>query len=276
MHPSSRARLAALLAEGVVVAPTAYDMLAARIVAESGFPAVFCSGYGQAASALGLPDDGSLTLEVVAARATAMASTVGVPVIVDVDTGFDDPAETVRTLAGTGAAAVMIEDQVRDKRCGHVAGKAVVSAEEMLERLRAALAARPEHMAVIARTDALGPLGLDEALRRGRLYADAGADVVFVEAPESREDLRAIPAALPCPAMANVIPGGRTPELSVGELSGLGFRLIIFGLVDLMLATAALREGFRQLAATGRVDRIAPPLLGFDALNRLTGLTPGA
>ena len=267
--------LAALLSEGTVVAPTAYDMLAARIIAEAGFPAVFCSGYGQAASALGRPDDGSLTLDVVVERAAAMVATAGVPVIVDADTGFDDPAETTRRLAGAGADAVMIEDQVPDKRCGHVAGKRVVDAREMLERLAAVLDARPAHLTVIARTDALGPLGPDEALRRGRLYAEAGADVVFVEAPESREQLRAIPPALPCPAMANVLPGGRTPELSADELAALGFRLVVFGLVDLMLATAALRAGFAELAATGRVDAVTPPLLAFDQLNRLTGLTPG-
>jgi 2-methylisocitrate lyase-like PEP mutase family enzyme len=248
-------------------------MLAAKVIADAGFPAVFCSGYGQAASALGRPDDGSLTLDVVAERARAMAVSVDVPVLVDADTGFDDPGTTARTLAEAGAAAIMLEDQVRDKRCGHVAGKSVVSAGEMLERLRAALDARPDHLAIIARTDALAPLGADEALRRGRLYAEAGADVVFVEAPESRSQLEAVASGLPCPAMANIIPGGRTPELSVAELADVGFRLIVFGLVDLMLAAAALRSGFRALAATGSVDAVRPALLGFDALNELTGLT---
>lgn len=268
-------RLRDLLAEGPVVVPTAYDMLAARIIEGAGFPAVFCSGYGQAASALGRPDDGSLTLDLVSARAEAMVSTVDIPVIVDADTGFDDPAETGRRLAAAGAGAVMIEDQVPAKRCGHVPGKAVVDAGEMVERLGGLIAARPPDLLVIARTDALEPLGLEAALDRGRLYAEVGADVVFVEAPDSIEALRAIPGGLPCPAMANVLPGGRTPELSAGELSELGFRLIVFGLLDLMLAAAALREGLGQLAATGTLSEVGTPRLDFDELNALTGVEAG-
>lgn len=266
--------LARRLRDETLVAPTAYDMLAARVIAGAGFPAVFCSGYGQAASALGRPDDGSLTLDVVAARAEAMAATAGVPVIVDADTGFDDPAETVRRLAAAGAAGVMIEDQVPAKRCGHVPGKAVVSEAELLERIEAAVSARPEGLLLIARTDALEPLGLDAALRRGRRCAEAGADAVFVEAPDSRAALAAIPPALPCPAMANVLPGGRTPELPVAELSALGFRLVVFGLLDLMLATAALRECFAQLAASGDLAQVTTPRLPFERLNELTGLVP--
>jgi 2,3-dimethylmalate lyase len=265
--------LAALLRDGVVVAPTAYDMVAARVIEQAGFPAVFCSGYGQSASALGLPDAGLMTLDVLAARVEAMVRTVASPVLVDADTGYDDPGETVRALAAAGASAVMIEDQVPAKRCGHVAGKAVVPVEEMLERLAACVEARPPGLLLIARTDALEPLGLEQAIARGRRYAEAGADVVFVEAPESVEELRAIARGLPCPAMANVLPGGRTPELSVAALGELGFRLVVFGLVDLMLATAALRDGFAQLAATGELSAVSTPRLSFEQLNALTGLT---
>lgn len=265
--------LAALLEAGTVVAPTAYDMVAARVIEQAGFPAVFCSGYGQAASALGLPDGGLMTLDVLAQRVEAMARSVAIPVLVDADTGYDDPAHTVRTLARAGASAVMIEDQLPAKRCGHVRGKQVVPLEEMVERIAAAAAARPPGVLLIARTDALEPHGLDDALARGRACVEAGADVVFVEAPESVEQLARIARELPCPAMANVLPGGRTPELSVAELRELGFRLVVFGLVDLMLATAALRAGLTELARSGSLATVSTPRLSFDELNALTGLT---
>jgi 2-methylisocitrate lyase-like PEP mutase family enzyme len=258
---------------GVVVAPTAYDMVAARVIEQAGFPAVFCSGYGQAASALGLPDGGLMTLDLLAQRVEAMARTVAVPVLVDADTGYEDPGATVRMLAAAGASAVMIEDQVPAKRCGHVAGKQVVAVEELVERIASAAAARPAGLLLIARTDALEPHGVEDALERGRRCAEAGADVVFVEAPESVEQMRAIAQTLPCPAMANVLPGGRTPQLSVAQLDELGFRLVVFGLVDLMLATAALRDGFAQLAASGDLAEVTTPRLGFEQLNALTGLT---
>ena len=272
---SARA-LSTLLKSGPIVVPTAFDMMAARIIAGSGFPAVFCSGYGQAASALGRPDDGSLTLNHLVMRAEAMAESVDVPVLVDADTGFRDPAETGRRLAAAGASAVMIEDQSAAKRCGHVPGKTVVSLDEMLGRIDGVVRGCGGDALVIARTDALEPLGLQEALRRGRRCAEAGADVVFVEAPESLEALRAIPAGLPCPAMANMLAGGRTPQLTVAEFSELGFGVIVFGLLDLMLAARALRDGFADLAETGDLSRLRTPLLGFDELNDLTGLTKRA
>lgn len=272
-NPSGSRTLRKLLAQGAVVAPTAYDMVAARIIEQSGFQGVFCSGYGQAASALGLPDDGSLTLAVLAERVHAMSAAVGIPVLVDADTGFDDPEQTVRELAECGASAVMIEDQVPAKRCGHLAGKQVVSVDEMLARISAAVDHRPRDLVLIARTDAAEPLGLEEALARGHQYANAGADIVFVEAPASVESLSAVAQELPGQAMANVIPGGRTPELSVEELTRLGFKLIVFGLLDLMLAGAALRDGFRQLAASGQLSSIRVPYMAFDELNRLTGLS---
>jgi 2,3-dimethylmalate lyase len=275
MHAPTRPDrgLAALLDAGTVVAPTAYDMVAARVIEQVGFPAVFCSGYGQAASALGLPDGGLMTLDVLAQRVEAMARTVSLPVLVDADTGYDDPERTVRTLAAAGASAVMIEDQLPAKRCGHVPGKQVVPLQELVERIAAAASGRPPGVLLIARTDALEPHGLDDALARGRACVEAGADVVFVEAPESVEQLGRIARELPCPAMANVLPGGRTPELSVAELGELGFRLVVFGLVDLMLATAALRSGLTELARSGSLATVATPRLDFAELNALTGLT---
>jgi 2-methylisocitrate lyase-like PEP mutase family enzyme len=258
----------------VVVAPTAYDVLSARIIEEAGFDAVFCSGYGQAASALGQPDRGLLTLETLTQRVGAMTGRLRVPLLVDADTGFDNPAETVAELAAAGAAAVMIEDQVADKRCGHLEGKAVVSLEEMLERLGAAVEKRPPGLAIIARTDAIQPCGLREALRRALAFADAGADIVFVEAPRSIAELREIARTVHCPLMVNVIPGGKTPVLPVDDLVAMGFRLIAFGLVDLMFAAAALRRGFSELAASGDILRVTTARLGFAELNVLTGLTP--
>jgi 2-methylisocitrate lyase-like PEP mutase family enzyme len=269
----ARGNVTDLIRGGTIVAPTAYDVFSARIIEEAGFDAVFCSGYGLAASALGQPDRGALTLEILTERVRVMAGRLRVPLLVDADTGFHNPAETVAQLAAAGAAAVMIEDQIADKRCGHLDGKAVVSLEEMLERLGAAVAGRPPGLSIIARTDAIEPLGLDAALSRALAFADAGADIVFVEAPRSIVELREIARTVDCPLMVNVIPGGKTPVLKVADLAEMGFKLVVFGLVDLMFAGAALQRGFSELANTGDIFRVLTPRLGFEELNVLTGLT---
>jgi 2-methylisocitrate lyase-like PEP mutase family enzyme len=269
---SRKPNLLTLMASGPVVTPTAFDMVAAKVAAESGFDAVFCGGYGQAASALGLPDNGALTLDVQAQRVGAMSRSVSIPVLADGDTGFGDPASACRDLIEAGADAVMIEDQTVDKTCGHAEGKAVVSEEEMLVRLERCLSGRTGDVPIIARCDALQPLGLEEALRRGHSYLEAGADILFIEAPTTIEQLEAIAAEFDAPLMVDMMPGGVSPQLSVGELAELGYRLIVFGLVDMMLSTAALRAGLGELARTGDVRAMTSPLMPMAELHQLTGL----
>jgi 2,3-dimethylmalate lyase len=268
----SRGVVASAHATEAVITATAYDVVSARIVEEAGFGAVFCSGYGHAASALGKSDSGQRTLDSVVEHVRAMSDCLHVPLLADADTGFDDPADTVRRLAAAGASAVMIEDQVEAKQCGHIDGKRVVPIEEMVARLESAIDACPEDVRIIARTDAIGPLGLREALSRANVFAELGADVIFVEAPRTIEELVEITRAVDVPLMVNLIPGGKTPLLSVKELTSMGFRLIVYGLVDLMFAAAALRRGFHELATRGDIRDVAVEQLGFDELNRLTGL----
>jgi len=253
---------------------TAYDLVSARLAEEAGFDAVFCSGYGHAASALGQPDRGLRTLDAVVERVQAMTDFLHVPVLVDADTGFDDPADTVRRLADAGASAVMIEDQVEAKQCGHVDGKRVVPLDEMLTRLESADRGRTAEVEIIARTDAIEPLGFGEALHRAAAFVEVGADVVFVEAPRTVREMAELARTVEAPLMVNLIPGGKTPLLSANDLIRMGFRLIVFGLVDLMIASAALRRGFRELAETGDLDQVSVELLPFGELNVLTGLTP--
>lgn len=272
MSVSQKPNLLTLLERGPVVAPTAFDMVAAKVAAESGFDAVFCGGYGQAASALGIPDNGTLTLDVQAQRVGAMSRSVSVPVLADGDTGFGDPASACRTLIEAGADAVMIEDQTVDKTCGHSAGKAVVSQAEMVARLEACLSGRTGDVPIIARCDALQPLGLAEALRRGHSYFEAGADILFIEAPTTLDQLTTIGAEFDAPLMVDMMPGGVSPQMSVAELADLGYRLIVFGLVDMMLSTAALRAGLGELARTGDVRSMTSPLMSMDELHQLTGL----
>jgi methylisocitrate lyase len=260
------------MSDGTVVAPTVYDMVAAKIAVSAGFNAVFCGGYGQAASALGVPDTGLLPLEVLIERVEAMTSSVDVPVLVDADTGFGDPQAACSKLIAAGASAIVIEDQVTEKRCGHSGGKQVVSASEMIERLNGCISGRTAGVPIIARTDAIQPLGIDEAINRGHAYLEAGADVLFIEAPRSMVEIRQIASEFDRPLLFDVLPGGVSPPITLRELQGLGFKMVVFALVDLMLATAALSAGFAQLARTGDAARLETPLLPLATLNRITGL----
>ncbi|MEX2547987.1 MAG: isocitrate lyase/PEP mutase family protein [Chloroflexota bacterium] len=252
------------------------DALTARIVVEAGFEAVYATGAGIANAQLGVPDIGLLTATEMLTQVERIVAAVDVPVVADLDTGYGNAlnaARAMRAFERAGVAGVQIEDQVFPKHCGHFEGTEVIPAVEFLGKLAAVLdARRDQDLVVIARTDALASLGVDEAIERGRAYAEAGADVVFVEAPPSREVLQRLPAEIPAPLLANVVEGGRTPELSAAELGALGYRIVLFANTALRLAARAVQEGLAVLRRDGTSGSLADRLLPWDERQRLVGL----
>jgi len=223
--------------------PGAYDALSARLIVQAGFPVVYMTGFGTSASVLGQPDVGLLTMSEMVNRATALASVAGdVPLIADADTGYGNPINvrrTIREYERAGVAGLHIEDQVWPKKCGHMEGKQIIPMEEMVQKVHAAVDARQDpDFVIIARTDANAVTGFEDALRRGQAYREAGADVIFIEAPRSMEELRTIGQVFHgTPLLFNWVESGKTPLLSVGEIQALGFNLVIFPVSLLFAAT---------------------------------------
>jgi 2-methylisocitrate lyase-like PEP mutase family enzyme len=272
-------RLRDLLAEQrPLVAPGASNAFFARLIVEAGFSSVYLSGAGVANMLLGRPDIGLVTMTEMLLVAQHVCDAVAVPVIADGDTGHGgvhNVARTVATYERAGVAAVQLEDQVFPKRCGHFEGKEVVATGEMLERIHAARAARsgPDGILIIARTDAAGPLGLDEAIERARAYGEAGADLLFVEAPRSREDLERIGGELDAwPLVANMVEFGKTPLVPAAELGDLGFSLVIFPGSVTRATTPAARAVLAELAATGTTAGYLDRMASFQEVNRVVGL----
>jgi 2-methylisocitrate lyase-like PEP mutase family enzyme len=257
-----------LAGDGLIVAPGVYDGISAALVGKLGFRCAYMTGAGVSASAAGLPDVGLLTLTEMADRARVLASRLEVPLIADADTGYGSPINVVRTVREyeqAGVAAIQLEDQVFPKRCGHLAAKEVVGQAAFEITLRAALDARTDsNTLIVARTDARAPLGLDEAIARGRSYAALGADVIFIEAPESVDEIKYIAAEINAPLMLNIVPGGRTPELAADELTELGFRVAIHPGVALAAAARAAGEALAALAETAVAATAADPAAFFD------------
>jgi carboxyvinyl-carboxyphosphonate phosphorylmutase len=239
----------------ILVVPSAYDALSAKVIAQAGFKAVHMTGSGTSASLLGYPDLGFTTISEMATHAKNLALAVDVPVIVDADTGYGNALNvmrTVREFEQAGVVGMHIEDQATPKRCGHLEGKELISAEEMVGKIGAAVEARgdPDFM-LIARTDAREIYGLQEAIRRANAYVDAGADCIFVEAPLSVAEMGEIATSVKAPLLANMVEGGRTPWLGANELQEIGFSLVIYPLSGWMAAAATLRELMRELKDTG-------------------------
>jgi len=260
-------------AGGPLVLPGVYDGLSARIAVQSGFGALVVGGYSVSASRLGMPDYGFLTqTEITDAARDICAAVPGVPVVVDADTGYGNAlsaARTARLLHRAGAAGMILEDQEWPKRCGHMAGKRIVPAADWLAKIRAVADLREDgvDLFLIARTDARGLEGLDEALARAMAAHDAGADAVFVEAPLDRDELTRIGAELAGRRpRANMVEGGRTPLLSLAELDALGFRLVLWGITGILAAGAALRDAYAAIGATGE----GPPQDGLMTFTELT------
>ncbi len=241
---------------GIILSPGVYDCISAKIAEKSGFQVIFTSGFGISGSVLGYPDYGLLTATEMLNAAGHISKSVDIPVIADIDTGYGNPLNVVRTIRDVidlGIAGVILEDQEWPKRCGHLEGKRVIPIEEHVEKIRAARFASGESgLVIVARTDARAELGLAEAIRRGKAYYEAGADVVFIEAPQTEEELKEIPSALPdILLLANMIEGGKTPCLSVQDLEKLGFKLGVFALSGLFAATRAIEDCFRFLKENG-------------------------
>jgi len=235
---------------GLIRAPGVFDGLSAHLVRSAGFPVAYLTGAGVSVSGYGLPDIGLVTGSEMADRAAMIVQASGLPVIADADTGYGSAlnvARTVRAYERAGVAAIQFEDQVFPKRCGHLAGKEVISAKEFTGKLRAALDTRQADTVIIARTDARAPAGIDEAIDRANKYADEGADVIFVEAPESGEEIERVAAEVSAPLLFNVVPGGRSPVISETDLERLGFRIAIYPAALLGAATAAMTSALAQL-----------------------------
>jgi len=260
----------------ILVAPGAHDALSAKIVAKAGFEAVYFTGYGQAASHLGGPDVGLLTMTEMAMRARNFAAAVDIPVIADADTGFGNAVNVMRTVReyeAAGVAAVQIEDQVAPKKCGHMIGRQVVPLEEMVGKIRAAVAARQDpDLVIIARTDARTSQGIEEALRRGRAFAEAGADVLFIESPESVEEMRLITSSFQIPVLANMVEGGRTPLYNASELQDLGYQLVIFPTSSTYITAMAVTKVMQELKRSGTTKAFLDQMIPFEQFNELVGL----
>jgi carboxyvinyl-carboxyphosphonate phosphorylmutase len=271
-------RLRTLLAgPDPVLAPGAYDALSARLIEAAGFPVVYMTGFGTAASLLGRPDVGLLTMSEMVDNARRIVQAVNVPVIADADTGYGNPLNVIRTVQEyeqAGVAGIHIEDQIAPKKCGHLEGKQVIPTAEMVAKIHAAVAARHSpNFVIIARTDARAVEGLDQALERAQRYREAGADVLFVEAPQSATEIATIAAALPdIPLLFNWAEGGKTPPMPLERLRELGFRLIIFPISMLLTAAQAMRATLTQIATAGTPLPIMDRLMGFQEFVDFIGL----
>jgi methylisocitrate lyase len=260
----------------IIVIPGVYDCLGAKLAEQSGFEVVATSGFGIAASTLGLPDYGLLTATEMLYSVGRIAQSISVPLIADLDTGYGNALNAIRTVKDAvqlGLAGVLLEDQEWPKKCGHFEGKRVIPLAEHAGKIRAAVEARGDSdLVIIARTDARAPLGLEEAIARGRAYIAAGADILFVEAPQSVEELKAIASAFPdVPLVANIVEGGKTPQISTSELQQLGFKIVFFPLTALLAVTKVMTACFAHLKAQGNTANF-PELVNFQDFQELIGV----
>jgi carboxyvinyl-carboxyphosphonate phosphorylmutase len=262
--------------KNIITLPGVFDALGARVAEHVGFDAIFQTGYASAASLLGMPDFGFLNAGETVDNAYRIIRAVEVPVLVDIDTGYGNPLNVwrmVHDIEALGGAGIFLEDQVWPKRCGHMAGKNVISKDDYIRKLRAALDARKsKDFIIVARTDARAPLGLEEAIERGKIYRKVGADVIFVEAPRSIEELKKIADEIDAPLLANMIENGVTPNLSARQLLKIGFRMVVFPLSGLYAATFAIKEAFVELKRTGMTKEVSKKMITFNDFNKFVDL----
>lgn len=258
-----------------LTAPGVFDLISARIADRMGFPALYMTGYGVVASSFGLPDAGLASYTEMVDRVKTIAAGTLTPLIADGDTGYGDLLNVQRTVRGyeqAGAVAIQLEDQKIPKKCGHTPNRRVIPVDDMVAKIRVAVAAREsENFLVIARTDARTQYGLAEAIGRGQAFAKAGADVVFVEAPESVDEMIEICREIDGPLMANMVNGGKTPLLSAEELKDLGYQIVIFPGTAFLAAGSAVQSVYQHLKATGSSRGLPTPLYDFEEFNRLMG-----
>jgi len=260
----------------LIVAPGAHDALTAKIIGKVGFDAVYMTGYGQAASHLGMPDVGLLTMTEMVARAAAIVEAAGIPVIADADTGFGNAINVMRTVREyekAGVAVIQLEDQLMPKKCGHMLGRQVIPKEEMVGKIKAAVDARwdPDFM-IMARTDARTVHGIEEALERGVAYQEAGADIIFIESPESVEEMKKINETISVYTLANMVEGGRTPMLPNDELAALGYNLVIYPTASTYTTTKAMLTLMTRLKEEGTTANMISDMVPFSEFNDLIGL----
>ncbi len=260
----------------IIVLPGVFDALSAKIAEHVGFEAMFQTGYGSSAALLGMPDYGLLNSGETVDNAMRIIRAVRVPVLVDADTGYGNPLNVwrlVRDLESLGAAGIFLEDQIWPKRCGHMVGKDVIAKDEYIPKLKAALEARQsKDFIIVARTDARAPIGLDEAIERGKAYRKAGADVIFIEAPRSVEELKKVTNEIDAPLVANMIEDGVTPNLSASELLKLGYQIAVFPLSAIYSATFAMRQVLTELKNTGTTKDARNIMVTFKDFNRFMDL----
>jgi len=262
---------------GIIVMPGASDALTAKVIERVGFKAVFTTGYGSSATILGQPDRGLLDFHEMVSKAAQIAEAVDIPVFADADTGYGNVLNVIRTVREfekSGVAGIFIEDQLWPKRCGHMEGKQVVPAEEIINKIKAAVEARKnKDFKIMIRTDARMVLGLDEAIRRGRMGFEAGADLVFVEAPQSVEELKIVARELNgIPLMANMVERGKTPLLTNEELEEMGYKMVVYPLTALYASTRAMFTVLRELMEKGTTKGVLDELVRFEEFNDLVGL----
>ena len=264
-----------LAREGCLTLPGVYDGISARVADSLGFEALYMTGYGAVASSLGAADAGTATYSEMLDRVRVIAGAVHAPLIADGDTGYGGPLNverTVRGYAAAGAAGIQIEDQEFPKKCGHTEFRRVIAADDAVTKIRVAVDSRPSReFLVVARTDARYSEGMDAALRRAERFLEAGADILFVESPESHEELRRVAETFRGAALlANMVEGGRTPYLSAAELGAMGFKVALFPGTGFLAAAAALRAAYSHLQAAG-IGTGGPALLPFAEMNALMG-----
>lgn len=260
---------------GIIRAPGAYDAWSAKLVEMAGFPAVYLTGYGVSASLLGRPDIGLVTMTEIVTQAKNMAAAVAVPLIADADNGYGGVLNVVRAVQEferAGCAGIQLEDQVFPKRCGHMEGKQLITKDEMAAKIRAAVYARSnKDTVIIARTDARAVNGFDDAVTRARAYGDAGADVVFFEAPETVDEMKNITRLIKTPLLANMVEKGKTPVLTGKELEDMGYKIVIYPASTLYAATRALTDMLAALKSDDTTSTYGS-MVGFAEFNDLIGL----
>ncbi|MCP1336762.1 isocitrate lyase/PEP mutase family protein [Futiania mangrovi] len=260
---------------GLIAAPGVFEMISARVADRMGFDALYMTGYGAVASYLGLPDAGLATYTDMVGRAGSIARGTSTPLIADADTGYGgllNVDHTVKGYEAAGIAAIQLEDQEFPKKCGHTPGRRVIPAEDMAKKVRVAVEARDsDDFLVIARTDALTTLGLDEALRRAEMYAEAGADIIFVEAPETVEQMEKICRTIDKPLLANMVEGGKTPLLPKAELEKLGYKIAIYPGTAFLAMGRAVEDVYTTLRETGTTEGALDRLYKFEDFSRLMG-----
>lgn len=275
--PNGPQRIRQLLAQsGIIRSLGAHDVFTALIVEQAGLETVFIGGFGTSASMLGLPDLNFLTMTEMAEAVRRMAARVSIPVIADGDTGHGDlhnVQRTVEAFESAGAAGILLEDQVMPKRCGHFANKQVIPTAEMVLKIKAAAKGRSDpNFLIFARTDARQMNGLEDAIDRVNRCCDAGADIAFIEAPQSLAELEEIPKRVKHPLLVNMLSGGVTPILPVKELDQLGYKIVVCPIESLLVCARAMRELCDAWTTTGRVDKIALKAMSFDEVKKLLGV----